>query len=221
MAVKNARTKKPMIDSPHLTGLTDGDPDTDLAKSAHLESRRYDDVNRPHLVLSGARLDEVQLRRITADEVDLRNARLRDVALEQVGFPVVRASGGQWRDVEISGRLGSFEAYESEWRSVHFIGCKISYVNLRGAELHDVQFTDCVLEELDLAGAVANRVSFDSTRIGGLDVHGATLRDVDLRGATLESVDGLADLRGATLSPAQLAELAPLLAAHLGLKIEG
>ena len=107
---------------------------------------------------------------MTADEADLKGARLTEVVLDQVGFPVVRAVRSQWRDVHVSGRLGSVEAYESQWRSVHFVGCKLSYVNLRGAELLDVLFTDCIIEELDLVGAAATRVALVGTRVANLDV---------------------------------------------------
>ena len=220
MATKHARTKKPVIDSPRLSGLTEGDPDADLARNADLESLRYRDLTLSHVDLSGARLDEVQLSQVTADEVDLKGARLSDVALDQVGFTVVRAARGQWRDVSVSGRLALFEAYEAQWRSVQFVGCKLSFVNLRGAELHDVQFTDCIIEELDLMGTVANRVQFVSSQVASVNVQGARLRDFDLRGAALESIDGLVDLRGATLSPLQLSSMAPLFAEHFGLRIE-
>lgn len=220
MATKHARTKNPMIDSPRLSGLAQGNPDSDLARNADLESVRYDGLTLAHLDLSGARLDEVQLNRVTADEVGLKGARLSDVALDQVGFTVARAARSQWRDVSVSGRLGSFEAYEAHWRSVQFVGCKLSFVNLRGAELHDVQFTDCIIEELDLMGTVANRVRFVNSQVASLNVQSAKLRDFDLRGAALGSIDGLVDLRGATLSPLQLSAMAPLFAGHFGLRIE-
>lgn len=217
---KPARTRKPIIDRFALSGVADGDAGADLDRNADLERLRFCDLTLSDLDLSGARLDEVQLARVTADEVDLKGARFSEVALDQVGFAVVRAARTQWRDVRISGRLGSFEAYEAQWRSVHFVGCKLSYVNLRGAEVQDVQFSDCIIEDLDLVDATATRVAFVDSRIGSLAVQRATLRDVDLRGAVLEGIDGLEDLRGATLSPYQLSQLAPRLADHLGLRIE-
>ncbi len=48
---------------------------------------------------------------------------------------------------------------------------------------------------------------------------GARLRDVDLRGADLSRVDGVAGLAGASIDERQLAELAPLLAAEAGLTV--
>lgn len=220
MAHRHAGTKPPVIDDFRLGSLTDGNPATDFAGNVDLESVRYADVTLSQLSLPGARLDGVHLARVSADEVDLKGARFVEVELEQVGFAVVRAARGQWRDVKITGRLGSLEAFESQWRSVHFVGCKLTFVNLRGADLHDVLFTDCVIEDLDLMGAAVNRVRFIDSRVTNLNVQNAKIRDFDLRGATLESIDGLDDLRGTTLSSDQLTLFAPLLATHLGLKIE-
>jgi uncharacterized protein YjbI with pentapeptide repeats len=214
-----SRTTAPRIDPVHLGDLTDGDPG-DLAGSADLESLRYSALRLDALDLGGARLDGVELVDVAADETDLRGARFNEVRCERVSLPVVRAARTDWRDVEVSGRLGSVEAYEAQWRGVHVVGAKISYLNLRAAELLDVAFTDCVVEELDLQGAEATRLRFTGTTIARLDVRGARLKDVDLRGATLEVLDGLGDLRGATVSPAQLMLLAPLFADHVGLRVE-
>jgi uncharacterized protein YjbI with pentapeptide repeats len=122
--------------------------------------------------------------------------------------------------VRVTGRIGSLEAYESELRSVHFVGCKLSYVNLRGAELLDVAFTDCVIEELDLVQSKVRRVRVDGCRIAHLDVQHSELHDFDLRGAELESIGGLSQLRGTTITPSQLTLLAPLLASELGIRVE-
>jgi uncharacterized protein YjbI with pentapeptide repeats len=221
MTSAEARTRPPVIDAFRLDGLGEGDPTVDLVPGADLESVGYADLTPSRLDLAGARLDGVRLTRVHADEADLSGVRLSEVALEQVSLTVVRGARGQWRDVRVNGRLGSVEAYESQWRSVHLSGCKLGFVNLRGAELVDVLFTDCLVEELDLVGAVANRVRFVGCRVGTLVVRGARFRDVDLRGADLETVAGLTELRGSTISPEQLVLLAPLLAEQLGLRVEG
>nr|WP_301539851.1 pentapeptide repeat-containing protein [Nocardioides sp. zg-DK7169] len=174
-----------------------------------------------HLDLTGAVLASTQLTAVSADETDLKGARLSEVHLDRVAMPVVRAARGQWRDVRVSGRLGSLEAYESQWRSVHFVGCKLSFVNLRGAELLDVAFTDCLIEELDLSSAKVRRVRLTDTRVAQLDVRGSTLEALDLRGADLAVIDGPLDLRGATVTPDQLTLLAPAFAEALGVRVEG
>ncbi|MBZ5740310.1 pentapeptide repeat-containing protein [Nocardioides mangrovi] len=217
--MSGGRTQHPRIDPVRLDDLAAGDP-AELTARADLEATRFSGVRRASLDLGGARLDGVELADLVADETDLRGARLTEVRLDGVGLPVVRAAGTEWRDVEVSGRLGSVEAYEARWRGVHLVGAKISFLNLRAAQLVDVAFTDCVVEELDLQGAEITRLRFVDTTVRRLETHGARLTDVDLRGATLEVVDGLGDLRGATVSPEQLTLLAPLLADHLGLLVE-
>lgn len=219
MTSQDRSCRPPQIAPLRLTGLTAGDP-IDLTKNADLESVRYTDLIVSELDLSGARLDGVHFAGLVADEADLKGARLSEVHLDQAALTVVRAPRSQWRDVRVTGRLGSLEAYEAQWRSVHFVGCKLSFVNLRGAELSDVAFTDCIIDELDLIGAVANRVRLSSTRIAHLNLRQARLRDLDLRGATFEVIEGLMDLRGATISHQQLAALAPLFADEVGLNVE-
>jgi uncharacterized protein YjbI with pentapeptide repeats len=141
--------------------------------------------------------------------------------LERVDVPVVRGVRGRWRDVEVrDARLGSAELYESTWDRVHLVGCKLGFVNLRGAELRDVLFTDCTVDELDLVQARATRVAFAGTRVRRLDVQASTLEHVDLRGADLDEVAGVRSLAGATVTPEQLARLAPLLAEGLGIAVE-
>lgn len=211
--------RAPRIDALHLVGLEDGDPD-ELGRDADLDGVRYADLVVPTLDLRGARVASSQWAGLSADEMDVRGARFSEVALDRVNVPVVRAARSQWRDVVVSGRLGSVEAYEAQWRSVHVTGCKVSYLNLRGAEVTDLAFTDCVIEELDLLEVVARRVRMTGTRVGQLNVQHADLQDVDLRGATFDGVDGVLGLRGATVSPDQLGLLAPLLAAGLGLDVE-
>jgi uncharacterized protein YjbI with pentapeptide repeats len=64
-----------------------------------------------------------------------------------------------------------------------------------------VEFVDCALKSADFTAA--------------------TLTDADLRGATeLGIAGGLDRLSGAVISTAQLLDLAPVLAAELGIRVE-
>jgi uncharacterized protein YjbI with pentapeptide repeats len=109
--------------------------------------------------------------------------------------------------------------FESNWRSVRISHSKLGYLNFRSAELLDVEFVDCTIDELDLGGAKATRVAFTNTSIRSLDVARATLLDFDLRGAEFSSIRGVDGLRGATITELQLAELAPIIAGHLGIQL--
>ncbi len=92
-------------------------------------------------------------------------------------------------------------------------------VNLRGAVLEDVTFEDCVLRDVDLGGARLSRVRFAGCRIERLDLSSATLSRVDLRGAQFTLARGYDRLGGAILDIGQVLELAPALAAQLGIDV--
>jgi uncharacterized protein YjbI with pentapeptide repeats len=216
---RTTTTQAPRIDPIAFGALAEGDPDR-LERDADLESVQYAGLSLGSLDLPGALVSSSRFENVSADETDLKGARLVEVELDRVNLPVVRAARTQWRDVRVNGRLGSLEAYESQWRGVHFVGCKLSFVNLRGAELLDVAFTDCIIEELDLVSASVRRLRLEGCRVARLNVQHATLVDVDLRGALLESIDGVTGLNGATISPEQLMTVAPLLAAGVGIRVE-
>ena len=121
----------------------------------------------------------------------------------------------------LGSRIGSAELYESTWRSVHFVNCKIGYLNLRGASLLDVRFSNCVIDELDLGGATAERLDFQTTETRVVDVTRSRFTNVDVRELQFRQVNGLEGLKGATMTELQVAELAGVFAAHLGIVVEG
>jgi uncharacterized protein YjbI with pentapeptide repeats len=210
---------RPATDPVVLGDLVPGTAE-DLVPGADLDGVEITDVHLDRVELRGARADGSRLDGLRADEADLRNLTLTEVVLSRVDLPVVQGVRTRWRDVEVrDARIGSGELYESTWQSVRFVGCKLGFVNLRGATLQDVVFSGCTVDELDLVQARATRVAFEDTRVRRLDVQASTLQDVDLRGAGLTELVGTDALRGTTISPAQLAQLAPVLAANLGIDV--
>ena len=214
-----SKVQQPKLGSITLGTLQDGDPDL-LVPRTELHSARFSDLILDELELANAHLDGVHFDGLSADRAALAGTSLTEAVLARVNIPVLDAPRSRWTDVEISGRIGAFTAYESSLRSIHFIGCKLSFVNLRASDLLDVAFTDCSIEELDLGGAKCRRVQLTNTQIGTLDVRQAKLVDVDLRGADRRKIAGLEHLRGATVTPDQVAMLAPLFADHMGLNTE-
>jgi uncharacterized protein YjbI with pentapeptide repeats len=220
-ARRRESTAPPVVEPVVLVDLTDGEAG-DLVAGAQLDGLRHADITTDRLVLRGARFDESRLEGLRAPEADLRQLQLTEVVMERVDVPVVQGVRGRWRSVELhDARIGSAELYESVWESVRLVGCKLGFVNLRGARLRDVVLVDCTVDELDLVQATATRVAFENCRVGRLDVQAATLQDVDLRGAELREIVGTDALRGTTISAAQLADLAPVLATNLGITVEG
>jgi uncharacterized protein YjbI with pentapeptide repeats len=184
-----------------------------------------DGVELRGLDLSGqsgvdARLLESAVTDCVLDDVTLDGARIGDCLLTDVRSHTLSAVGSTWRDVALTGcRLGAVQLSGAELQRVRVTGGKVDYLNLRDARLTDVVLEGCVVGELDLVGATATRVTLDGCRVERLDVTRATLDRVDLRGADLSGLDGLAHLRGAVISGDQLLELAPALAAHLGVRV--
>ena len=73
------------------------------------------------------------------------------------------------------------------------------HTRARGATLRSVRFSDCSINELNVTEA--------------------RLTKVDLSGARLRSLIGVDNLRGAIINRGQLLDLAPQLAAQLGVEV--
>ncbi|MEU6809009.1 pentapeptide repeat-containing protein [Streptomyces sp. NPDC046831] len=170
---------------------------------------------------AGARFLDCALTGCTVDQASLHHARLLDsvvTGLRGVGTDLAEAT---LRDVElVDVRLGGVRLHGAVLERVWIRGGKIDWLNLRTARLKDVVFEGCVLVEPDFGGARLERVEFVDCAVRSADLTAAVLRDTDLRGAApLEVARGLDRLAGAVISTPQLLDLAPLLAAELGIAV--
>lgn len=195
---------------------------TDIGAEDRRHDERFEGGDLSYVDLSDVTFERCDVVGLSLHEADLRAATFSESRLERIDAPVLSAPRSVWHDVVLAGsRIGSAELYESGWRSVELVDCKLGYVNLRGASVRDVRFTRCTVDELDLTNAQATRVAFEDTSLEHLVLAGARLTHTDLRGASLRRVTNLDGLAGATVSTAQLVDLAPLLAAGLGIRVEG
>ena len=201
--------------------LDPGDVAEFLDGDADLDDMGFVRVRTEHVRWSKRRrLSSARVDGLAALDWRAPGASLVDVVLEQADLVSWSAVESQWRTVEIrQSRGGSLELYDSVLDSVHFVGCKLAFLNLRGAKLRDVAFTDCTIDELDLTRTSATRVAFEGSRIGRLESASATFTDVDLRGARLSDLASVEGLRGAIVTVDQLLDLAPLLASRLGIRV--
>ncbi|MET0736214.1 MAG: pentapeptide repeat-containing protein [Microbacterium sp.] len=179
--------------------ITQLDEKTDAAHAEVSESR-VAEASVVDLVLTGAVLVDVELDALRATTVSARGARLKRV----------RFAGG---------RIGTLDLADAELDEVELRGVRIDYLSLAAARVDDVLFADCVITTLDLPQARCDRVAFEGTSIDEVDTRGMHAEDVDLRGLEAVSYTDAASLRGATLSPRQIEQLAPAFAATLGIKI--
>lgn len=178
----------------------------------------------------GLRQERVELRdgsvvtcrfvQVQSPEVDLRGAAVRQTEFLRPDFTIAQAWRGRWNDVRVEGgRFGVLEAYDAVWNAVEFVNCKFAFVNLRGSEMSDIVFKDCRIEELNVSDSNIRRASLGGSHVDKFDLRGATMEHVDLRGSTYDHISGVANMGGTIVSEAQLAELAPLLAASVGISV--
>jgi uncharacterized protein YjbI with pentapeptide repeats len=171
----------------------------------------------------GARFMDCALTGCALDETRLHHARVLDSVFTGIRGVGTDLAESTLRDVElVDARLGGAQLHGAVLERVLVRGGKIDYLNLRTARLKDVVFQGCVLVEPDFGGARLERVEFVDCELKGIDLSAATLKEVDLRGAaSLEIARGVDRLAGAVISPAQLVDLAAVLAAEMGIRVEG
>lgn len=193
-----------------------------LAVEARYDTVHFDRLRFEDDEAAGAHFLECAITDSSFTGVSLRRARLNDVFLRGDRFVGTRLAESDWLDTTADGCvLAGVEAFGSVLRRVVFRRCKFDSVNLRGAALYDVVFEDCVLRDVDLGGAKLDGVTFPGSALERIRLGGAVLKRTDLRGATrLDLADGYESLRGAVIGTGQLLELAPALAATVGITVK-
>jgi len=169
---------------------------------------------------SDARFVECRLQRCAVDGLVLRRSRILGSVLDAIHGASVDFSDTTWRDSRVSGgRLGAVNLPGATLTTIRFVGSKLGFLNLAGAQFEDVVFEGCEIDGLDARGAKLRSVSFVDCSVNELNVTEAALSKVDLSGARLRSLIGVDNLRGVTINHGQLMDLAPQLAAQLGIEI--
>ena len=215
-----ASPRPPVLTAPDLSRLRDGAAD-ELAAGEMVEDLRLAEADLSGAGLSAISLLSCRFSEVFADDTDLTAARLVDCRLERLSSTYLHSPRSTWRAVELTGsRIGAWEIYDADLESVLIEDCRLGFANLAGTTLRDVLIRSTRIDELDLSGIEAERVRFEDCRVGTLRLRGGSLSDVDLRGLEMRVVSGVSSLAGATISGEQLTELAPLLAQHLGLRVE-
>ena len=167
-----------------------------------------------------ARFLECRMERCCLEGASLRRIRLVGCLLAGAYGASVDFADSTWRDSQMTaGRFGAITLAGANLTRVRLIGVKLGFVNLAGARLEDVAFEGCEIGAVDARAAQLRSVAFVDSSLQELNVTEATLSKVDLSGASLRALVGVESLRGATVSHQQLLDLAPLLAAQLGLEV--
>lgn len=163
---------------------------------------------------------ECHIERCGVDALTLKRARFIDSLVTEIHGASLDLGNSAWRDSHIvGGRLGVLTLTGATLRSVRVKGMKLGFLNLAGSRVEDVVFDGCEIGAMDVGAARLHTVSFVDCTVQELNVSEAALVKVDLSGARLKSLIGIENLRGAIISHEQLLDLAPLLAAQLGVAV--
>ncbi len=207
-----------LADLPYAGSLTQHQGD--LSADEDYDGVHFDGLDLDAPRAPGSRFTECAFTQVTIQDGRLRRARFNDVWLRGVRLTATELSDSNWIEATIIGSAAAgVIAHGSRLRQVTFRGCKLHGVNFRAATLTEVTFEDCLLREVDFGGATLRRCQFPGSELREADFSQVTLDKVDLRGTELGIIITPGALSGATISPAQLAQLAPLLAEHAGITV--
>jgi len=207
-----------LADLPYASSLTLHQGD--LSADEDYEGVHFDRLDLDAPRAPGSRYNECAFTQVSIADGRLRRARFNDVWLRGVRLTATELSDSNWVDATIIGSVAAgVTAHGSRLRQVTFRDCKLHGVNFRAATLTEVTFDNCLLREVDFGGATLRRCEFPGSELHETDFSRVSLDKVDLRGAELGIVITPGALSGATISPAQLTQLAPLLAEHAGITV--
>jgi hypothetical protein len=159
---------------------------------------------------------------LTADAgtVDLTGSTVLDVEMTDVRLASLRMRDAGVRRLRIAGgRLGTLDLSGARIDELELSGLRIEYLNLASARAVDVEIAECGIRTIDAPLAELTRVRFSSTRCDEVDPRGMKATDVDLRGLDALSYLDANSLRGTTLTSFQVQQLAPVLAAGIGIRV--
>ena len=154
--------------------------------------------------------DSIDLTGATLLDVDIREPRVAAFGLRTAGIRRLRIRGGRIGTLDLSGtRIDELEIHD----------VRIDYLTLGGAKGADIRISHSTVRTLDLPQAEITRMAFDDCRADEVDPRGLRAKDVDLRRLDAASFVDANGLRGTTLTAFQIQQLAPTIAAGLGILI--
>ncbi|MEV4775069.1 pentapeptide repeat-containing protein [Microbacterium sp. LWH12-1.2] len=211
-------------DSPVAPRVTAPDLPEDLAPAT--PARRADLLAARLEIAGSADLAYASLEQCVvtadADTVDLTGATILDVAMTDMRVASLKLRNSGIRRLRITGgRIGTLDLSGARIAELELRDVRIDYLNLGTARAEDLEVTGCSIRAIDMPQAELTRVRFTSTRSDEVDPRGMRATHVDLRGLDALAYLDANSLRGTTLTEFQVQQLAPTIAAGLGIQIKG
>jgi uncharacterized protein YjbI with pentapeptide repeats len=202
----------------------------DLERPEVVDDVFVDDASHEGLLLEGlryigAKADKVELRKFVLTSVDLGEAKLDRLDLEDGSIKTCNLANLQSANctlhrVHIGGcRLTGAGLVEPRLMDIVFRDSRLDLSSFRFGHLERVRFEDCRLVEADFQGAVAKACTFIDCDLTGAQLSRAKFAGSAFRGCRLTGVHGLEALKGAQMAWEDVIELASAMAASLGIEV--
>lgn len=170
---------------------------------------------------SHAEITECVVGAASVERLDLTGATLVDVDVVEPRALTVIGRGARLRRVRITGgRIGTLDLSGATLDEVELRGVRIDYLSLGAAAVEDLLVAECTITTLDLPQATLTRVRFEDARADEVDTRGMKADSLDVRGLAAAAFLDVGSLRGATLTPWQIGQLATAFAAAVGIDVQ-
>jgi uncharacterized protein YjbI with pentapeptide repeats len=131
------------------------------------------------------------------------------------------AAGQRYAELEVAGAdLSGSRLEGASFLHCTFRSIEADVARWRGVSARKVTFGSSRMTGIHLNEAELSVVRFERCRLARASFRDASCRSTDLRGSSLDDLDGAGGLAGATIDAVQLMELAPALARHIGLRVD-
>ncbi len=217
---KRARAREPFAPDLPAELAAGALPADDLTDGAIHLCLAFEDADLSGREAADAEIDQCSYRNVSLSRVTLRRATVRDAIFDHCDLANLRARDSSMLRTAVSAsRMTGLSWLGGELRDVTFADCRMDFVSFSASTLKDVTFTRCRLEQAEFGEADLSRASFDGCDLAGAQFSGARMTGTVLRRCDLTGIGGVASLRGATVSGADVMRLAFTLADALGIVI--
>ncbi|MCB2411892.1 hypothetical protein LGT39_03395 [Demequina sp. TTPB684] len=190
----------------------------DLVGRAVLDGLRLDGANLDGTSAAQVRLLECALVDCRADALDLPGVTAVDVYVGGLQAQTLSCRNGEWRDATWAEvRIGAVSADGCEFTDFTVRDSRIDLLSLRDTRIRRLTVRHCRIDTLDLSMATVEDLTVLGGTVGEVLTEESRMTRVDLSNTTLGAVGHPGSLRGMMLSRPQIEDIAPALAAHLGI----
>jgi uncharacterized protein YjbI with pentapeptide repeats len=157
-----------------------------------------------------ANLGGAQLRNLVLTDCELRGGSLANLAAITASVTRCAFSGA---------RMTGLSLPEAVIDDARFGDCLIDLAGFAFSKLRRTIFTDCILRDADFRDVRFSSVRFHRCDLSGAQFSGARWERSELRGCTLEGIQGIEGLRGVAMDWSDVVGLAGTFAAALGIEV--